>query len=62
MPRAGLLRDRITFDQTRIAKRTFKVALPANLPPGQYAFLAPGLTGSSASGSTGKAYTFRLVE
>ena len=58
----GSSRDRITFDQTRIAKRTFKVALPANLPPGQYAFLAPGLTGSSASGSTGKAYTFRLVE
>ncbi len=29
---------------------------------GNYAFLAPGLTNSTASGSTGKAYTLRLVE
>jgi hypothetical protein len=28
----GSSRDRIAFDQTRIAKRTYKVALPANLP------------------------------
>lgn len=59
---SGSSRDRIAFDQTRIAKRTYKIVLPDNLPQGEYAFLAPGLTGSSASGSTGKAYTFRLVE
>jgi hypothetical protein len=58
----GSSRDRIAFDQTRIAKRTYKIALPGNLPQGEYAFLAPGLTGSSASGPTCKAYTFRLVE
>jgi hypothetical protein len=58
----GATRDRIAFDQTRIAKRTYKIALPGNLSPGEYAFLAPGLTNSTASGSMGKAYTFRIVE
>jgi hypothetical protein len=58
----GSSRDAISFVQTRIAKHTYKVKLPPNLPRGEYAFLAPGLTNSSVSGSTGKAYTFRLVE
>lgn len=60
----GASRDRIAFEQTRtrIAKRTYKLALPGNLSPGEYAFLAPGLTNSTVSGSTGKAYTFRIVE
>ncbi|HEY4051781.1 MAG TPA: hypothetical protein VGM27_33425 [Acidobacteriaceae bacterium] len=58
----GALRDEIAFEQTRIAKRTYKLKLPGNLPPGEYAFLSPGLTGSSAAGSTGRAYTFRVVE
>lgn len=58
----GSSRDAIPFQQTRIAKRTYKITLPDTVPPGEFAFLAPGLTGSSASGSTGKAYTFHLVE
>ena len=58
----GATRDRIAFEQTKIAKRTYKLALPGNLEPGEYAFLAPGLTNSTVSGSTGKAYTFRIVE
>jgi hypothetical protein len=58
----GSSRDAISFVQTRIAKHIYKIRLAANLPRGEYAFLAPGLTNSSASGSTGKAYTFRLVE
>ena len=58
----GSNRDAVPFEQKRIAKRTYKITLPDTAPPGEYAFLAPGLTGSSASGSTGKAYTFHLVE
>jgi hypothetical protein len=58
----GSTRDAIPFTQKRIAKRTYKITLPDTAPPGEYAFLAPGLSGSSASGSTGKAYTFHLVE
>jgi hypothetical protein len=58
----GTLRDEIAFEQTRIAKRTYKLTLPGNLPPGEYGFLAPGRTGASAAGSAGRAYTFRIVE
>jgi hypothetical protein len=58
----GSARDAVHFEQTKVDKRVYKITLPDNLPPGEYAFLAPGLTGSSASGSTGKAYTFHLVE
>jgi hypothetical protein len=58
----GSSRDAVRFEQLKIAKHTYRVTLPANLSPGEYAFLTPGLTGSSASGSTGKAYTFRLIE
>jgi hypothetical protein len=58
----GTLRDEVAFEQTKIAKRTYKLKLPGDLPPGEYVFLAPALTGSSAAGSTGRAYTFRVVE
>jgi hypothetical protein len=58
----GALRDEVAFEQTKIAKRTYKLTLPGDLPPGEYVFLAPGLTGSSGAGSTGRAYTFRVVE
>jgi hypothetical protein len=58
----GSSRDAVSFVQTRIAKHIYKIRLAANLPRGEYAFLAPGLTNSTASGSMGNAYTFRLVE
>jgi hypothetical protein len=54
--------DRIGFEQTRIAKRTYKVALTGHLSPGEYAFLVPGLINSSTGSFIGKAYTFRVVE
>jgi hypothetical protein len=58
----GGTQNQIGFEQTRIAKRTFKVVLPSHLSPGEYAFLVPGVINSSAGGSIGKAYTFRVVE
>ncbi len=58
----GSSRDEIRFEETRIAKRTYRLTLPGDLARGEYAFLAPGSSGSSATGSTGRAYTFRLVE
>lgn len=58
----GSSRDAVQFQQKQIARRTYEVTFSAPLPPGEYAFLAPGFTGSSASGSTGKAYTFHLTE
>jgi hypothetical protein len=60
----GSTRDEVKFDQTRIAKRVYKITFPdtEKMMTGEYAFLAAGLTSSSASGSTGKAYTFHFLE
>jgi hypothetical protein len=58
----GDTRDAVPFDATRIAKHVYSVTLKGNVTPGEYAFLAPGLTNSTASGSTGKAYTFHMLE
>ncbi len=60
----GSARDAVKFEQTRIAKRTYKITFPDSekLLTGEYGFLAPGITGSTASGSTGKAYTFHFLE
>jgi hypothetical protein len=58
----GASRDAVRFQQKEIAKHTYEISVPDNLPPGEYAFLAPGFTGSSAGGSAGKAYTFNLAE
>lgn len=58
----GGTQNQVGFEQSRIAKRTYKVVLPSKLSPGEYAFLVPGLINSSPGGSVGKAYTFRVVE
>ena len=58
----GGTQNQIGFEQTRIAKRTYKVVLPTKLSSGEYAFLLPGLVNSLTGGSIGKAYTFRVVE
>jgi hypothetical protein len=58
----GGLQNQIGFEQSRIAKRTYKVVLPGKLSAGEYAFLLPGLVSSSTGGSVGKAYTFRVIE
>ncbi len=58
----GATKDAIAFEQKKLAKHTYEVVLPENLSPGEYAFLSPGLSNSTASGSTGKAYSFHLVE
>ena len=60
----GSSRDAVKFEQTKIAKHTYKITFPDSekLLTGEYAFLAPGITGSTAAGSTGKAYTFHFLE
>jgi hypothetical protein len=58
----GASRDAVQFDAKKIAKRTYLLTLTSVTTPGEYGFLTPGLSNSTTSGSTGKAYTFRLVE
>jgi hypothetical protein len=58
----GSTKDAVEFEQTKIGKHVYTVTFKGNLAAGDYAFLAPGLTNSTASGSTGKAYTFHLLE
>jgi hypothetical protein len=60
----GSTRDAVKFEQTRIAKRAYQITFPDSekLLTGEYGFLAPGITSSTASGSTGKAYTFHFLE
>jgi hypothetical protein len=59
----GATRDNVQFEQTRVAKHVYTVTIKDKLDANsEYAFLAPGLTNSTASGSTGKAYTFHFLE
>jgi hypothetical protein len=58
----GGTQNQISFEQTRVAKRTYKIVLSGKVSPGEYAFLLPGRMHSSAGGSIGKAYTFRVIE
>jgi hypothetical protein len=57
----GSTRDEIEFGETKVANQVYKITLP-ELQAGEYAFLAPGLSASTTSGSVGKAYTFHLTE
>lgn len=55
-------RSAVPFEQKKLAKHTYAVILPSGVGKGEYAFLAAGLSGASATGSRGKAYTFHVVE
>ena len=60
----GSKRDAVKFEQAKVGKRAYKITFAdaEKLATGEYAFLAAGVTSSSASGSTGKAYTFHFLE
>jgi hypothetical protein len=58
----GASRDAVAFVERKIAKHTYLVTLTNVTTPGEYGFLSPGLSNSTASGSTGKAYTFHFAE
>jgi hypothetical protein len=58
----GATKDALPFQQQRIAKHIYLITLPDKMATGEYAFLAPGFSNSSASGATGKAYTFHFLE
>jgi hypothetical protein len=55
-------KNNIPFEQKKLARHVYSVILPPGMGKGEYAFLAAGITGTSATGSRGKAYTFHITE
>jgi hypothetical protein len=59
----GASRDLIDFEAKKIAPRVYQVTLPPTIGKGEYGFLPPGTMNSqSSAASSGKIYTFSLVE
>jgi hypothetical protein len=59
----GDAKDELQFEGTKVAPRHYLIVLPAELKMGEYGLLPPGAVASTnAAGSTGKIYTFRVVE
>lgn len=60
---SGATRDVVPFEGKKLSKGVFSVVLPANLGAGEYGFLPPGAVGAAnAAGSSGKIYSFRVME
>jgi hypothetical protein len=55
-------KNNVPFEQKKLAKHVYSVILPPGMGKGEYAFLAAGINGTSASGARGKAYTFHVTE
>jgi hypothetical protein len=59
----GATRDAVQFEGKKVASRHFLIVLSANLTPGEYGFLPPGaISSTNAAGSTGKIYSFKVLE
>ncbi len=58
----GASRDAVEFKSTKVAPLTYNITLPAPLAPGEYGFIPPGAFTSRNLASSGKMYTFTLVE
>ena len=52
----------VGFEGKKLARHTYEVDIAPGIKKGEYAFLGAGISGSSAAGSRGKAYTFRVRE
>jgi hypothetical protein len=62
--KSGVDRDAVSFDYKKTSPGHFVAQLPSAVVAGEYAFIPPASTGGAggAAGSTGKAYTFRVLE
>ncbi|MGA2687163.1 MAG: hypothetical protein ABSE85_03740 [Candidatus Korobacteraceae bacterium] len=56
----GATRDLLQFEGTKVTARTYKVSLSVSV--GEYGFLPPGAFASTNAASSGKIYSFRIVE
>jgi len=58
----GAQRDEVSFEAKKLAPRTYEIVLPAGFRRGEYGFLPPGAVSSSNMASSGKMYTFQVLE
>jgi len=58
----GAQRDEVEFQSKKIAPRMYEVVLGDNVKNGEYGFLPPGAVSSSNMASSGKMYTFHVIE
>jgi hypothetical protein len=59
----GATRDAVQFEGKKISPRHFLIVLSGNLTPGEYGLLPPGaISSTNAAGSTGKIYSFKVLE
>jgi hypothetical protein len=52
----------MAFDGTKVAARTYVVKLSMGSGAGEYGFLPPGAFASTNAASSGKIYSFGVVE
>lgn len=59
----GATRDAMPFDSKKVAPHRYVVEIPATMKAGEYGFMPPGAVASqNAAGSTGKLYSFKIIE
>lgn len=59
----GATRDLLAYDSKKVGKRQYSVSLGSTLEKGEYGFLPPGAVADrNAAASSGKLYSFQLVE
>jgi hypothetical protein len=58
----GAQRDLIEFQANKIASRMYDIVLSSDMKSGDYGFLPPGAMSSSNMASSGKIYTFHVIE
>ena len=58
----GAKRDEVDFESKKVAPRMYEVVLGADVKEGDFGFLPPGSMSSSNMASSGKIYTFHVIE
>lgn len=58
----GAQRDEVDFEGKKVAPRMYEIVLGSDVKMGDFGFLPPGAMSSSNMASSGKIYTFHVIE
>jgi hypothetical protein len=58
----GAKRDEVQFEGKKIAPRMYEIVIANGMKNGDYGFLPPGALSSSNMASSGKRYSFHVIE